>query len=319
MRVAAVSAQAVVVGAYFFESRTRYNTGALRKIWEVRSNTFIGFDPNPLHMLASVWQHVVDVVGVYPGGPPWVNQLCAAAATFGLVVAAVRPRAVVARFFLLVVVVAVAGSIARQFPFGAGATVTSSRTALWFLPVTAYGLAEAATMAVQRLTLGGLARRSATALSYGGVALLLVSVLAGSPHYEISGSASAAAALTAQRRPADVVLLNTASGYPFAVESDTPNHVVSDPSSVTGIHIVFDDKRVIDVFAGGNVRKSVLTHVCTVDRVFEYRAAGLDYLGLVHKAMIDAGFEQRSVTSYHQAGITEWTRNDSHTRACASR
>src|SRR5205823_3801568 len=83
--------------------------------------------------------------------------------------------------------VVVAASIARQFPFGAGPTVPGSRTALWFLPVTAFGLAEAAAIALRRVRLKGLARGIVTAVSYGGVAVLFASALAGSPAYAISG------------------------------------------------------------------------------------------------------------------------------------
>jgi hypothetical protein len=312
VRVTAVGAQAVVVGAYLMASRTRYDTETLRRIWEERSDTYIGFDPNPLHMLVSVWRHVVDVVGVYPGGPVWVNQLCAAAATFGLVVAAVRPRAVVARFFVLVVVVAVVGSITRQFPFGAGQTVPSARTALWFLPMTAYGLAEAAAVLLRRLPRAGPARRSVTAISYGGVALLFVSALAGPPAYALNGSASAAAALEAQMQPGDAVILNAASAFPLAVESNLSAQVVSDTSSVTGLRVVFDDDRVTDVSGSGNVTTSVHAHVSDVDRVFEFRAfnALISVNPLVNEAMRDAGFEPSDVTYYRQAAIIEWTRVD---------
>ena len=320
VRVAAVSAQAAIVGAYFFASRTRYDTEGLRKFWEERSDTYIGFDANPLHLLASVWRHVVAVVGAYPGGPGWVNQLCAAAAIFGLVVAAARPRAMVARFLALVVVAAIAGSIARQFPFGAGPDVSNSRTALWFLPVIAFGLAEAATIAVRTLAHGGLARRTATAISYGGVAVLFGSALAGSPVYAISGSSSAAAALVAQRRPGDVVILNTASNFVLAVESDIPAHIVSDPSSVTGLNVVFDDKQVTYPYNDRSVTQSVLAHACDANRVFEFRVfLAVDPLHLVPDALTDAGFEATGGAFYQQAGITEWTRRRSDTPSCESR
>src|SRR5439155_15599563 len=121
-------------------------------------------------------------------------------------------------------------------------------------------------------------------------------------------------------RSDDVVILNAASDFALAVESDIPTHIVSDPSSVTGLEVVFDDKRVTDVFGGGNVTQSVLTHACSADRVFEFRAfLAVDRLDLVHDAMIDAGFEVRDGTIYHQAGIIEWTRHDSDTPACESR
>jgi len=160
----------------------------------------------------------------------------------------------------------------------------------------------------------------ATAISYGGVAVLFGSALAGAPVYAISGSSSAAAALVAQRRPGDVVILNAASNFAFAVESDIPAQIVSDPSSVTGLNVVYDDKQVTYPYNDKSVTQSVLAHVCHANRVFEFRAfLAVDPLHLVHNALIDAGFESTGGAFYHQAGISEWTRRRSDTLACESR
>jgi hypothetical protein len=183
--------------------------------------------------------------------------------------------------------------------------------------VTAYGLAEAAVVALRRLPLNGWTSRTATVISYAGVALLFLSALAGPPPYAISGSASAAAALEAQRRPGDVVLLNAVSAFPLAVESDIPAYIVSDTSSVTGLRVVFNDKQVTDAFGHGHVAPTVLAHVCSADRVLEYRAfIAVDQLGLVNNAMLDAGFERGGGRQYQQAAIIEWTRTDPDARAC---
>ncbi len=309
-----MSAQAAIVGrAYFFASRTRYDAEGLREIWEERSDTYIGFDANPLHLLASVWRHVVDVVGAYPGGPGWVNQLCAAAAIFGLAVAAARPRAVVARFLVLVVVAAIAGSIARQFPFGAGPDVPNARTALWFLPVIAFGLAEAATIAVRTLAHGGLARRTATAISYGGVAVLFGSALAGSPVYAISGSSSAAAALVAQRRPGDVVILNAASNFGARGRvGHTRTHRVR-PILGDGSQRCLRRQTGHRSTTIGASRIGPCTCLQCQPRVRVPRVSGGGSAPPRPDALTDAGFEATGGAFDQQAGITEWTRPGSDT------
>jgi hypothetical protein len=186
--------------------------------------------------------------------------------------------------------------------------------------VTAYGLAEAAAFALRGFKLTGPASRTATAISYAGVALLFVSALAGPPVYPISGSASAAAALEAQRRPGDVVLLNGASAFPLAVESDISARVVPDSSSVNGLRVVFDDEQVSDVFGSPSVERSVRAHVCSVDRVLEFRAfIAVDRRRLVEEAMLDSGFERSGGARYHHAAIIEWTPVESDARACESR
>ena len=121
-------------------SSTRTHNGERIVTFFDGHDAFIPFQLNLVAMVTNIIEHLGRVTAVFPGGPTWFSWLCLGVATVGLLVMARRGRhAVVGRFLILMVAIAVLGSIAEQVPFGPDSG--ADRVSIWLAPIVAIGLA----------------------------------------------------------------------------------------------------------------------------------------------------------------------------------
>lgn len=145
VRGPAIGIQAAATGTLGLVIVGSYNSQAVeierRHIWDV----FLTFYPDRLRFGAEVLRHLTRIAEVFPGGPSWFATLCMLFAIAGLAIEAWRgPRAIVARYLLLLLAVAFVGGVLGKIPFGAAVThltSTGGRASLWLVPVMAVGLA----------------------------------------------------------------------------------------------------------------------------------------------------------------------------------
>ncbi len=176
VRILAVGAQAVaLLGLFAAEDRT-HNAAKLEDFFK-SSESYIQIHLNPVTFGSEMVKHLVRVTDVFPGGPGWVSLACMIAAVVGLAVMARRgSMALVGRFLVLMVLLAIVGAIAKKVPFGP--TQSTARVTLWLAPVVAFGLA----VVLQRVYRAAAARGNATRLvfdvaAFGLSALLLASAI----------------------------------------------------------------------------------------------------------------------------------------------
>ena len=101
---------------------------------------FIRPSLNPVTFGREIVAHFRHVTDVFPGGPAWFSALCLVLAMVGVyLIARSGPLAVVGRFFVLMVGLAVVGSMATKFPFGPSSG--AFRLTIWLTPIVAFGLA----------------------------------------------------------------------------------------------------------------------------------------------------------------------------------
>jgi hypothetical protein len=311
VRTSAIAVHGVVVGSFLLASRTRYNGAWLQDFWEAHGHLFTDVRATPFHIVGELWRHLVDIAGVYPGGPAWCGPLVVAAMLFGLGIGAVRQRDIVAQFFLLILAVAAVGSMTRQFPFGASEFVVGGRLALWLLPLIAYGLANAVTF----LTTVPL-RVDVPQLRWLVVvaAIAVVAFNVGeAPKYPIDGSHEASLALERQLGPHDVALLMPASAFPLAIESNFHSRVVSSTTSENGLRVVFTGRNIYEPFFLGReaTERAIRTHIDGADRVFVFYGfivTSKERTELVRRTLQDAGYAPAGGQRYGLALIQTWTR-----------
>ena len=155
---------------------------------------------------SEIVKHLVRVTDIFPGGPGWLSVLCMVAATVGLVVMAWRgSKALVGRFLVLMVLLAIVGAIEHRVPFGPLAS--TARVTLWLAPVVAFGLA----VVLQRVYRAAAARGNATRLAFDVVAFglsALVLVSAIGAQADLSARCGARhAQVMAEAGPQDVVII----------------------------------------------------------------------------------------------------------------
>jgi Dolichyl-phosphate-mannose-protein mannosyltransferase len=145
VRGPAIGLQAAATGALGLAIVGSYNSQAVEMEWRSIWDAFLTFYPNPLRFGAEVLHHLTRIAQVFPGGPGWFATLCMLVAIGGLIIEAWRgPRAIVARYLLLVLAVAFVGGALGKIPFGpevADPISTGGRASLWLVPVMAVGLA----------------------------------------------------------------------------------------------------------------------------------------------------------------------------------
>jgi hypothetical protein len=165
VRILAVGAQAVaLLGLFAAEDRT-HSAAKLEDFFK-SSESYIQFHLNPVTFGSEMVKHLVRVTDIFPGGPGWVSLACMIAAVVGLAVMARRGSMVpVGRFLVLMVLLAIAGAIAKKVPIGP--THATARVTLWLAPVVAFGLA----VVLQRVYRAAAACGNATRLAFDVTAL----------------------------------------------------------------------------------------------------------------------------------------------------
>jgi hypothetical protein len=257
VRIAAVSIQAVVQGAYLIVEQSKSDLAGIEDVMETVYDGHMSFSWNPLAFGPEVLEHLRRLAEVFPGSPGddslWL-ALLAVLSMAGLVIAAVdgrrRSETLAARYLLLLVVVAAAGSLVDRFPFGPSNEVAVSaggRHTLWMVPALALGLAALAQRA-RRLV----ARRDPLRLGFDAlvvIAAIAIVVVAYEPAQEapFPGSESAARFIDASIGPDDVVIVTGSSTFSFAISTTTPVRVRATPDHQVGFAPVYLDRRIKNV------------------------------------------------------------------------
>ena len=267
LRLISVGAQAVAVVGLFRVEQGTYNADLLEDFFKP-SQAFIEFHLNPVTLGREIIEHLVRVTDVFPGGPGLVSVVCMITATVGLVAMARHgAKAIVGRFLVLMVLLAIVGTIAQRVPFGP--SYSTRRVALWLAPVVAFGLA----VVLQRLYRAAVARGRAQRLMFDVVAFGLAAVVLAGPigakRVYPAGAARATHTVMAEAGPDDVVIATRPTIYTFALEAGAPVRLTPTPSLTVGFMPKFADKRLHVIgFLTGGVKREIETALKKTDRVF---------------------------------------------------
>lgn len=240
-RAVAVGAHLALAAGFVLFTQRSYHSGRLRNFWRFKEEAFIGLDetpaslvPDPPALVLDTWRHLRQLLVVYPGGPGWLATVLTVVALAGLGVLCFGRHRLVGRTFVVLLGLAVLGSMAARVPFGALQT-TGLRVSLWTVPLVAAGLATAFTTVSQPLLRLGSGRRVVDGVCCVGAVLVLI---LGYPHdvrYGNRGTAPATAFVEDQTGAGDVVLLLFSTHFAFAAETDRPIRLSNDPQLLHGI------------------------------------------------------------------------------------
>ena len=165
VRIGALAVQGLLqLGLYLAERRTT-DLDEIEQSMEDLYDGHLSLDRNPGHSVEEIFKHLDRVADVYPGGSGRWLSVVAVVAIGGLVAGALsrrrRDEALVARYCLLLIVIAFVGGMLHRFPFGPAtrnalslAGSTGGRHVLWMVPALAVGLALGAPSRAGRARLG---------------------------------------------------------------------------------------------------------------------------------------------------------------------
>ena len=192
--------------------------------------------------------HLHRVTESYTGGPTLVIVVLTLAAFIGLLRLAVAgSHRTAGRFLVLVVSVAVAGSVVGVVPLG-GEGYHMARAHMWLFPVLALGMASTAEEVAARLP-----RQLPPAL---GIALFAVAVpvlVTGVQRdiiYPYAAERATNTVLDGGLGTDDVVLVSRLQAFSFALAADQPYHLESHPDRLVGFAPEFEDPRLVVLFLG---------------------------------------------------------------------
>jgi hypothetical protein len=315
IRGPAVGVQAACTVALAVAVVENYNTRAVQAQWRQLWDAFITFYPNPLRFGGEVLRHLTRITRVFPGGPGWFATLCVIVAVGGLVLEARRgPRAIVARYLLLVLVIAFVGGVAGKIPFGPSLTnplVSGGRASLWLVPVVAVGLAAVLQRVRDRVKLKRLPLALDTAAVVGAALTLAFALAATRLLYPLPG-AQPAVSFAESHLGAKDALIVAYPAYSFAAESHFPPLIVGDPRGFPGFYPTFADPRIhAELYDPSS--QQVASAVAGASRVLVYVSQpALNSTEAKERATIagalDAlGFQSRTFT-FQDASVAVWNR-----------
>ncbi len=241
IRLIVAGVQATVLAGLFTAENGTHNQAAVVRFFKGQG-AFIRPSLNPVTFGREIGAHFRHVTDVFPGGPAWFSAVCLVLAMVGVyLIARSGPLAVVGRFFVLMVGLAVVGSMATKFPFGPSSG--AFRLTIWLTPIVAFGLAAV----LQRVYRAAAARSPGTRIAFNVVVfacsgLLLASAIGARRAYP-PGAALATRRVMAEAGPGDVVFITRGTMYTFALEAGTPVGVRPTPSLEVGFMPRFADKR----------------------------------------------------------------------------
>jgi hypothetical protein len=308
-RIAAVAGQAVVLlGLYLGSSRT-YSQEQIQRFFAARGG-YIDFDPNPVTLGRDVYDHLWNVVDVFPGGIP---TLALIPAGVGLLVAAWRgPLAVPARFLALMVIVALGGAILDLIPFGPPRA--QGRVTLWLVPVVALGLCAALEFARRRVA-GRATLRTGFDAILGITAVLVLINSFGTEHPYPAGARSAIRQVMAEAGPDDAIVMTNWTSFSFALYGGVPVDLRHTPERSIGFLPTFADQR-LHRHDPGTTPAQFDGFVEGVDRVYLVHANvfGLgmgDYLFKLNLELALRDFTRISVRTIETGQVELWQRRAS--------
>jgi hypothetical protein len=278
-------------------------------------DSFIKLSLNPVTFGREIASHFRHVTDVFPGGPAWFSAVCLVLAAVGLCLIVRRgPLAVVAQFFVLMVGLAVVGSMATRFPFGPSSG--AFRVTLWLTPIVALGLATV----LQRVYRAVADRGSGSRMAFNVVVfacsgLLLASAVGASRHYP-PGAALATRRVMAQAGPHDVVFITRDAMYTFGLEASTPVSVRLNAGLEVGFMPRFADTRLhpLDLLTK-STRNEITSALGKPERVYVvdspvdekgYRQYRSDLANLIGAA----GFTLEKQSRVGTANVSVWVRSN---------
>jgi hypothetical protein len=312
IRLVASGAQAVALAGILLVTDRTHNQALIVRFFD-RKDAFIKRDLSPVSFGREIVKHFLRVTDVFPGGPGWFSAVCLVVATVGLfVMARSGSKAVLGRFLVLMVGLALAGAIARAVPFGPASS--QARVTIWLSPIVAFGLAAV----LQRAYRAAAARGRATRIGFDAVAvvcsaLLLVSAVGARRTYP-AAAALATRRMMAEVGPQDVVLITRPTVYTFALEANTPVQLQPTPGQEVGFMPRFADKRLhplewltratkreVGAALDNTNRAYVVDSLVDPNGMKQYRAD-------LAKLIASHGFRLRSQSRTGTARISMWQR-----------
>jgi len=313
IRLLSAGGQAIALFALFAAEDRTHNSDRLAQFFKPYE-AYIEFHLNPVTFGSEIVKHLVRVTDIFPGGRGWLSALCVVAATVGLLVMARRgSKAVLGRFLVLMVLLAMVGSLAERVPFGS--LKPTARVTLWLAPVVAFGLAAV----LQRVYRAAAARGKRPRLAFdvaafGLSALVLVSAIGVSRFYP-PGATLATHRVMSQVGPQDVVIITRPTVYTFALDAGTPVRVRPTPDLTVGFMPKFADKRLHPIdFLTPAARNEIVSALKNTNRVYvvdsladrahwykNYRKSIADLIGA-------QGFTLRRRPTIGRALVSVWQR-----------
>lgn len=250
VRVVTAAAFVVAAAVYLEAVQSTYNDGSLHEYWRSRWDGYVGFSANPVRLVKDIAAHIARIGYVYPGGHGLIAGAAATTAVAGIGICAIRCRYLEqrlrARYAGLLLLVALAASIAGKFVFGPKPT-EGLRVALWLLPVVALGLA----IALQQLR-EMLARRTRTltlfdTTAYTAALVVMFIGVRSAPDYQFSGARSATHYIESHVQGTDSVLILGEGIFNYAAVSRRSFSLKATPRRTIGFVPVFRDARIFNL------------------------------------------------------------------------
>jgi hypothetical protein len=323
VRATAAAVQAVVQVLLLGAMRRSFDHRELEAAW---GDTFDGYVELSADLGASVGEvstHLARVGQVVVVDRPWLALVLVVLAGAGLVAEAWRGRhAVVARFLLALPLVAFAGSIVDQLPFGTrdqSRAFPGTRASLWLLPSVLVGLAFAGERALELARRRGpTASRRLAVVAGVSVAAIVIGALRHDVTYPSPGSETVAAAIDG-RGERDLVLVMETARWSYAAVPGAPFDLVPDEGSMVGYVPVLRDEGLemvnpamtwlgsaaeLRIAAGPapGVAWDCLVLVEGATGVFDAIRSDMD------PSFVGAGFEQVDVSTAGASSVEVWQR-----------
>ena len=251
VRVGALAVQGLLqLGLYLAERRTT-DLDEIERSMEDLYDGHLSLDRNPGQSVEEIFKHLDRIADVYPGGSGRWLSVVAVVAIGGLVASALsrrrRDEALVARYCLLLIVIAFVGGLLHRFPFGPAtrnalslAGSTGGRHVLWMVPAIAVGLALVLRRALDAL--GSDLRRLFDGLLVVLALAVVIQQYDPARPYLQPGSASATAYIDSHVRPDDAVIVLDERVYLFAVSTDAPFRLRPTPEHMIGFTPSFEGR-----------------------------------------------------------------------------
>jgi hypothetical protein len=314
IRLIVAGIQVIILAGLFTAENGTHNQAAVVRFFNGQ-NAFIRRSLNPVTFGHEIVSHFLHVTDVFPGGPAWFSAVCLVLAMVGVYhLARSGPLAVVGRFFVLMVGLAVLGSMATKFPFGPSRG--AFRVTIWLTPIVAFGLA----VMLQTGYRAAAARGRATRIGFDAIAfvcsaLLLVSALGARRSYP-AGAALATRRVMAEAVPGDVVFITRGTIYTFALEAHTPVEVRPTPDLEVGFLPRFADNRLhpLDLLTS-STRREISSALDKTERAYvldslvdesgyqKYRADLANLIGA-------SGFTLEQRSEVGTATVSVWVRSN---------
>jgi hypothetical protein len=336
VRFVAVGAQAILQLILLLAIQRTYDARELEVFWARSYDAYLDFDVNPIRFAAELREHLSRVAHVFPGGSGWLPTLCMFVALLGLLGAAstkrISPRAVAARYLVIVLVIAIVGGVLDRFPFGparGGGTIGNTffpatfsrgeRASLWLIPLVAVGLAVTL-QAVRRL---GADRRwlrvSFDSLAYLIAAIvLIIAVGHDAPPYAVPGSESAVRFVQSELGKDDALLVVQGGHYQLALESDFDASIQERPHESIGFVPTFADPRVHVVEfefhrpVSPHVSRHTREAIAGADRVFVYSGSHVfttEFVATQEPVLRSQGFRKRATIAFGAEIVWIWEKS----------